>query len=128
MPQAGLKSVVAGVTETAFKIIIAEVRPEGPARSVDHLLGCGNVTRILGKWPAGGGARRNRARLAQREAQGGVAGICRIYEQEVMGLRSDVTQIQNGVPVHFALDGEEIVLAVRVSIAPIRRCHTSLRN
>src|SRR5471032_2615276 len=52
VPEACLKGIIVRVTEAPFEIVVAEVLPEWPAGTVDHLPKSTYVSGILRKRPA----------------------------------------------------------------------------
>ena len=72
-------------------------------------------------------SRNKNAGLVQGEAKSGVPRVCGIHEQLMMTLGAQVTQTQNRLPRQLPLNGEEIVLRIRICVPRHGRRHARLR-
>ena len=72
--------------------------------------------------------REDLVRLAERQAQGWIAGIVGINQKQVVRQGADVARAQHHSLSKLPLDRKKIVLGVRVSVPWHGRSHTLLRG
>src|SRR3954470_9138477 len=102
MPEARLQRIVTRIAEAALIIVVAVIRSEGSARSIDLLSRGREVGRIFREGTAGGSAWLYRAGVTQCQAQRGISGVIRICEQQVMRLRTHVAQADQAAGADLA--------------------------
>src|SRR5215471_3108744 len=104
MAEARLEGIVVGIADARGVVVVGEVGPERPARTLEHRACCSSIRRVLAEGSAGRTAGCDGGWTAQSEAERGIAGIGGIHNEEVMRLRADVAQAEERARTELALN------------------------